>query len=626
MERVELLAPARDLRCGLVAIDCGADAVYLGAPRFGARQKVGNTLEDIAALVAHAHTYWARVYVTVNTLLHDDELHQAVRLIHELYELGVDAAIIQDVGLLESDLPPMALIASTQMHNHTPERVAFLEAVGFRRAILARELSLEQIRAIRAHTSLELECFVHGALCTGYSGQCYLSYAIGGRSGNRGECAQPCRRKYSLVDADGRVLMPARHLLSLRDLALDAELGALLDAGVTSFKIEGRLKDEGYVANVVAWYRRELDRALADRGWARSSSGQGRPAFEADLSKTFNRGYTTYLLHGRGEPPGALDSPKMVGEPLGSVLSVEGASFVLETTVQLHPGDGLCWFGTDGDLEGTVVNAVSAPRAAPSTSARRLLVTAERMAGIRPGLPLYRNHDHAFLRQVTAGLKAASSQPARQIAVRLRLETTAGGLRLQAVDEDGNSAEAWLPINAEPAEKPRQAEATAHKQLCRTGDTPFACAGVELAWDRPCFVPVAALNALRREALERLLAVRAANRPAWRGEVRRNDTPYPETQLSYLGNALNRQAVTFYRRHGVLEVEPAAESGLDMRGRVVMRTRYCLAHQLGYCGGDRRRRPLREPLALVDEDGRRYGLRFDCRACEMEVVFVPGPA
>ena len=625
MEQVELLAPARDLRCGQVAIDHGADAVYIGAPRFGARQKVGNSLEDVAALVAHAHTYWARVYVTVNTLLYDDELPQAVRLIHELHELGVDAVIVQDVGLLEADLPPIALIASTQMHNHTPERVAFLEQVGFRRAILARELSLEQIRAIRARTSLELECFVHGALCTGYSGQCYLSYAIGGRSGNRGECAQPCRRKYSLVDGDGRVLVPSRHLLSLRDLALGAELGELLDAGITSFKIEGRLKDEAYVANVVAWYRRTLDDALAARGRARSSSGRGRPAFEPDLIKTFNRGYTTYLLHGRGEPPGALDSPKMVGELLGQVGSVEGASFLLETAVPLHSGDGLCWFGPGGELEGTVVNA-----SGPATGGH-LRVTPEKMAGIRPGLALYRNHDHVFLRTVNAALKAAgslkatSSQPTRQIEVRLHLETTAEGLRLRAVDEDGNEAEARLAVAAEPAEKPAQAEATARRQLARTGDTPFACVAVKLAWERPCFVPVAALNALRREALERLLAVRAANRPVWRGQVRRNDAPYPEARLSYLGNVLNRQAAAFYRRHGVLEVEPGAETGLDMRGRVVMRTRYCLAHQLGYCAGDRRRRDLHEPLTLVDEDGRRYGLRFDCRACEMEVIYEPGP-
>ncbi|MFN2227390.1 MAG: peptidase U32 family protein, partial [Anaerolineae bacterium] len=243
MANIELLAPAQNLDVGLAAIDSGADAVYIGAPQFGARSRAGNSLQDIAALVQYAHTYWARVYVTVNTLLHDDELPQAVRLLHQLYDIGVDAAIIQDVGLLESDLPPLPLIASTQMHNHTPERIAFLEAIGFRRAILARELSLAQIRAIRARTSLELEAFVHGALCVSYSGQCYMSYAVGGRSGNRGECAQPCRRRYFLVDAEGRTVVEGRHLLSLRDLNLSAHLGELLDAGVTSFKIEGRLKD-----------------------------------------------------------------------------------------------------------------------------------------------------------------------------------------------------------------------------------------------------------------------------------------------------------------------------------------------------------------------------------------------
>jgi putative protease len=242
---VELLAPARDLACGLAAIDSGADAVYIGAPRFGARANAGNSLDALAALVEHAHTYWARVYVTVNTLLHDSELPQAVQLIYQLYDLGVDAIIIQDVGLLESDLPPIPLIASTQMHNHTPQRIAFLEAVGIRRVILARELDLDQIRAIRAQSGIELESFVHGALCVSYSGQCYMSYAIGGRSGNRGECAQPCRRRYSLVDAEGNVIVRDRHLLSLRDLNLSAHIGDLLDAGVTSFKIEGRLKDRG---------------------------------------------------------------------------------------------------------------------------------------------------------------------------------------------------------------------------------------------------------------------------------------------------------------------------------------------------------------------------------------------
>jgi collagenase-like PrtC family protease len=608
MAQVELLAPAKDLDTGIAAIDSGADAVYIGAPRFGARAKAGNTLEDIAGLVEHAHTYWARVYATVNTLLYDDELPQAVQLIHQLYDLGVDAIIIQDAGLLECDLPPIALIASTQMHNHTPERVAFLEQIGIRRVILARELSLDQIRAIRASTAIELETFVHGALCVSYSGQCYMSYAVGGRSGNRGECAQPCRRKYTLVDRDDRPIVADRYLLSLRDLNLSDHLGDLLDAGVTSFKIEGRLKDRAYVVNVVSWYRRELDRALVARGWGRTSSGHSRIDFEPDLSKTFNRGFTAYFLRGRGDPPGQIDSPKMMGELVGMATAVQGQSFVLDTTVSLHSGDGLCWFDDRHGLCGTVVNGVQ-------LTAGGTVVTPQEVAGICAGLQVYRNHDHAFLRQVER------SRPVREIAVHLRLESVPGGFLLHAEDEDGNAAMSTLVADRVPARKPDRCEDTTCKQLAKTGHTPFACAGIELAWDRPYFLPVAALNALRRETLDRLVATRAANRPLMQGEVRRNHMPYPEASLTYRGNALNQQAVAFYRRHGVREIAPAAESGLDMGGRVVMRTRYCVKHQLGLCDGTVKSSGLREPLYLVDLERHHYRLRFDCAACEMEVIY-----
>lgn len=610
MASVELLAPAKDLACGLAAIDSGADAVYIGAPRFGARAQAGNSLDDIAALVEHAHTYWARVYATVNTLLYDDELPQAVRLIHQLYDIGVDAVIVQDVGLLEADLPPIALIASTQMHNHTPERVAFLEQVGFQRVILARELSLEEIRAIRACTSIELETFIHGALCVSYSGQCYLSYAIGGRSGNRGECAQPCRRRYTLVDREGRTLVAGRYLLSLRDLNLSGHLGELLDAGVASFKIEGRLKDRAYVTNVVSWYRRELDRELARRGWARSSSGTSHVDLAPDLAKTFNRGFTTHFLHGRGEPPGSIDTPKMVGEYVGTVAALQDRRFLLDRAVDLHSGDGLCWFGPDGELDGTLVNA-----ARPSRDGRGVAVTPESMAGIEVGRQVYRNRDHAFLRQVEG------ARPARKISVRLRLESGPEGFRLRAEDEDGNVAIGRLTVEKEVARKPGQAEATARRQLARTGQTPFECVAVELAWERPYFLPVSTLNALRRETLERLEAVRSTNRPLLRGRIEPNQAPYPETTLTYRGNALNRWAVAFYRRHGVEEVAPAAESGLDMAGKVVMRSRYCILHQLGLCDGAGERQALPEPLYLVDETGHRYRLRFDCDDCEMEVFY-----
>jgi putative protease len=613
MTKIELLAPAKDLDCGLAAINSGADAVYIGPPRFGARSRAGNSLDDIAALVNYAHTYWARVYVTINTLLYDGELPEAVRLLHQLYDIGVDAAIIQDVGLLECDLPPLPLIASTQMHNHSPERVSFLEQIGFPRVILARELSLEQIRAIRDRTAIELEFFVHGALCVSYSGQCYMSYAIGGRSGNRGECAQPCRRKYTLVDRDGRPIAENRYLLSLRDLNLTDYLDQLLDAGITSFKIEGRLKDRIYVANVVSWYRRQLDRILAARDWTRSSSGRSRFGFAPDVSKTFNRGFTSYFLQGRTEPPGVIDTPKMVGEPIGTVIAVRGQRFLLDTTTRLHNGDGICWFDEGKELCGTTVNEV---QATPSG----LLVGPERVVGIREGLSIYRNHDHAFLREIECQV-AGSRQPVRQIAVRMRLESTSEGFFLQAQDEDGNSAAGTLAVVKEPAQKPDKAEATARRQLAKTGDTPFACDQVELAWDRPYFLPISALNALRRSTLDQLVAVRAANRPLMEGEIQPNAVPCPESTLTYRGNVLNQQAVAFYRRHGVEEIAPAAESGLDMDGQVVMRTRYCILHQLGLCDGTGRPTNIAEPLSLIDKEGHRYPIRFKCGDCEMEIRY-----
>ncbi len=606
---IELLAPARDLECGIAAIDCGADAVYIGAPRFGARAAAGNRIEDIAALARYAHKFWARVYVTVNTLLADDELPAACHLAWELHEAGVDGLIIQDTGLLECELPPLPLIASTQMHNHTPERVAFLEQVGFRRAILARELEIEEIRAIRqAAPRIELETFVHGALCVSYSGQCCLSYALGGRSGNRGECAQPCRRAYTLVDGQGRTLARERHLLSLKDLNLSAHLPELLDAGVTSFKIEGRLKDRIYVSNVVAFYRARLDEALAARGIARNSSGTSTAGFTPNLAKTFNRGFTTYFLHGRGEPIGSPETPKMTGERVGRVVRMGEAagrvagvsedSFTLDGSEELHAGDGLAFFDPQGRLRGTSVNAV-----------RGRSVFPQKMEGIAAGTLIHRNHDHEFLSRV------AGARNERRIAVRLVLS----GLTLSAVDEDGNRAEATLDVPFTAAQKPERAAETIRRQLEKMGGTEFACAGIELEAGPVPFVPVAALNAVRRDVLARLSEARERNRPRAEGRIDPNTAPFPERELTYLGNVLNRKAGAFYRRHGVEKIEPAAESGLDLRGRKVMTTRYCILHQLGLCLREGSTEDFAEPLALIDDEGRRLELRFDCARCEMEV-------
>ena len=604
--KIELLAPARDLECGRAAIDAGADAVYIGAARFGARSRAGNRLADIAALVQYAHTFWARVYVTLNTLLYDNEVPQAARLAYQLHDIGVDALIIQDVGLLECDLPPIPLIASTQMHNHTPERVAFLERVGFRRVILARELSLAQTAAIRRETTIELETFVHGALCVSYSGQCYMSYAIGGRSGNRGECAQPCRRKYSLVDGNGKTLVEDRHLLSLKDMNRSHALADLLDAGVTSFKIEGRLKDKGYVTNVVSAYRHELDRVLAARGLSRTSSGRSQVDFAPDLSKTFNRGYTSYYLDGRRDTPGSIETPKMMGELVGEVARVDRRSFRLaSTSATLHNGDGLCFFDADGVLQGTVANAVNGQ-----------IVTPNSLTGIRKGTQIYRNHDHAYLRQLE------KSRITREIDVTLTLGETADGFSLTAVDEDGVTATSTLSTEKIVAEKPEKMTATVEKQLRKTGGTAFTCSDVEMAWDGVYFLPVAALNELRRVTLERLVAARDDARPVLTGGIYKNNVPHPERKLTYLGNVLNQQAAAFYRRHGVTQIEPAAESGeIDLRGKRVMRTRYCIRHQLGYCLRDTEAPALNAPLSLIDEDGHRYPLRFDCAACEMEVFY-----
>ena len=609
----ELLAPARDLACGIAAINAGADAIYIGAPRFGARSKAGNTLGDISALVRYAHTYWARVYVTVNTLLYDHELPQAVDLIAELYSMGVDAVIIQDVGLLECGLPPIPLIASTQMHNFTPERVRFLEDIGFHRVILARELTLAEIRTIRDATdTIELESFVHGALCVSYSGQCTMSYAVGGRSGNRGECAQPCRRRYSLIDGGANVLIKGRYLLSLRDMNRIADLGALLDAGVTSFKIEGRLKDAAYVTTVVSAYREALDDAVTQRGHRRSSSGWSRADFTPSLQKVFNRGFTPYFLHGRAQSPGAIDTPKMIGEPVGVVAAVTKGTFILPTDADIRSGDGLSFFDRTRELSGTVVNGVR-------RSSQGLEITPNSMDSISIGTECFRNHDHAYEAEVEA------HPPERAVRVSLILSETDTGFLLQAQDEDGVSAAAELQQDKSAAQKAERAEETARRQLAKTGGTPFHCEQVIMEWSRPYFVPVSQLNELRRTTLDRLIIARDQNRPVKRSTIERNDAPYPETSLSFRGNALNAKATAFYRRHGVTEIEPAAESGIDLAGRTVMSTRYCIKDELGWCPHQGSQPRPAEPLHLVDEAGHRYRLHFRCASypdgCGMDIDY-----
>lgn len=613
MSAIELLAPAKDLETGIAAIDCGADAVYVGASRFSAREAAGNSLADIEALVRHAHRYWARVYAAVNTILRNDELDPAVRLCHELHGAGVDGLIIQDVGLLECELPPLPLIASTQMHNHTPERVLFLEKVGFARAILARELDLDGIRAIRAATSIDLEVFIHGALCVCMSGRCALSYAMGGRSGNRGQCAQPCRRGYSLINGEGRTVVAERHLLSLRDLNLTPHLGELIAAGVSSFKIEGRLKNKAYVMNVVGHYRQALDQVLSGQGGRKTSSGTITLDFAPNPDKTFNRGYTTYFLNGRGAEVASPDSPKHVGEPLGRVQSVGRDSFTLDVPAPLRSGDGITFYDRDRQLDGAQVNRVQGQTVFP-----------HKLAGLAPGARVFRNHDHAFAAAI------AKSRPSRKIMVNLVLRESADGLLAEAVDEDGISASAALACAKVPADKSDKATADVAQRLAKLGDTEFAAKHVELGWTSPLHLAAGQVNGLRRALAENLTAARARARPVPKRTVASHDMDFPEATLDFRANVLNHRAGRFYGRHGVRDIELAAESGLTMLGRVVMTTRYCLKYEMGSC-------PLRkdlnkhisvlssppEPWFLVDDQGRKLRLHFRCemRDCVMEIMY-----
>ncbi len=603
---IELLAPARDAATGMAAIRCGADAVYLGAPRFSARETAGNSISDIAALCDLAHHYWARVYVALNTILRDDELPHAVQLAHAVAAAGADGLIIQDVGLLASALPAIPLIASTQMHNDTPAKIAFLHEHGFARVILARELSLDELGRMRAAApAIELECFVHGAVCVCYSGQCALSYALGGRSGNRGACAQPCRRAYTLVDASGRVRGPRKYWLSLKDMCRVDDLGALLDAGLTSFKIEGRMKDSAYVMNTVAYYRDALDAQLAARGLRRSSSGITTRDFTPDPTKTFNRGFSSYFLHGTNEDVTALDTPKSRGARLGTVARVTARGFVLDTATPVTPGDGICFVAAHGELTGTTINAVIGAEIVP-----------QNLHEIAVGMVIYRNFDQAFDKQLRA------TRTRREMGVRMRVGATAAGIAVQVTDEDGVCADAAITCEKSTARNADAMRATLQRQLAKCGDTGFRCDEVVCATAAVWFVPVAQINELRRAALAALAAARAQQRPRpqrmWQPPPRGDAAP--QTVLDFHGNVLNATAAAFYRAQGVAQIEPAAESGLDLHERVLMTCKYCVRGAAGVCLRRDDVTALREPLYLVDEDGLRLRIVADCEKCQMALV------
>lgn len=599
---LELLSPAGTADIGMAAIDHGADAVYIGGPSFSARSAAGNTISDIAALVTYARPFAARVYAALNTILSDAEIPQALSLIRQLYDAGVDGLIIQDVGLLECDLPPIPLIASTQMHIATPEKAAFLEGVGFQKLILARELSLKEIGAIRKRTTVELETFVHGALCVSYSGQCYMSQAAFQRSGNRGRCAQPCRHVYTLTDADGKIIKEKKHLLSLKDLNLTSAIPDLVGAGITSFKIEGRYKDAGYVKNVTAAFRLAIDRFIAEHAdYRRASSGKSALSFQPDLEKTFNRGYTRYFLYGRKETVGAIDTPKSLGKAIGTVMET-GQSFFRMTGDPVRNGDGLCFFTDAGLLSGFRVNRINQDRIYPNT-----------LKVLKTGMRLYRNRDHAFSQM----LEKASS--IRRVGVSFRFSQNDTHIRLEGIDEDGNQASAVIETPFQAARNPEGVREQTMSQLSSAGNTIYSIETLLLDPEYPGFLPMSTLNRLRRETLDRLTAVRVARHGRTDVLVSPNAKPFPEKTVDFQANVLNRLAETFYARHGARVMEPALEAGGDPGERPLMTTRYCIRHQLDLCPRFAKRPdPVKEPLFLSDGK-RRYRLRFDCERCHMSL-------
>ncbi len=595
---IELLAPARDLLCGKEAILHGADAVYIGAPRFGARSAAGNSVEDIAELCAFAHLYGARIYVALNTILREEELPEAERLIHQLYAAGVDALIVQDMGITQLDLPPIPLHASTQMDNRTPEKVRFLEEAGFTQVVLARELTLEQIRGIAEQTSVPLEVFVHGALCVSYSGQCYLSAALNGRSANRGECAQLCRLPYRMIDAEGREIASKKHLLSLKDMNRSDQLEALLDAGVSSLKIEGRLKEVSYVKNVTAYYRQRLDAIFARRTeYRRSSYGRSHFDFEPALEKSFNRGFTPFFLYGRRADITSFDTPKSLGEPIGTVKELKGNSFTIAGVKTLHNGDGLTFFNEKGELEGFRVNRVENNR----------VFTLDRPV-IRPKMALYRNVDQMFESVL------AKPSAVRKLAVEMTFSDNPFGFTLSLSEESGARISIVRPFQKELARTDQSANI--RTQLAKLGNTPFEASAVEVQLSEPWFVPSSLLAEMRREGVERLLA---AKRIRYRREEQRftpTHAQFPEKRLTYLGNVANSRAEAFYRVHGVEQVEPAFEQR-PRKEVPLMFTKHCLRYSMGWCPRHQKgKSPFKEPYFLQYKETT-LRLRFDCANCQM---------
>lgn len=606
-KKIEILAPAKNLYQGMAAINSGADAVYMGAELFGARTNATNSSEDIADMVRYAHLFKAKVLVTVNTILYDNELEPCRKLIWELYRIGVDAIIVQDMGILEMDLPPITIHASTQANNRDPQHVRFLADAGFKRVVLARELNLDQIKDIHQATDVELEFFVTGALCVSFSGNCYMSVANGERSANRGSCAQNCRLPYQLIDGKGETLIENSHLLSIKDLDLSDELPNLIKAGISSFKIEGRLKDVVYVKNNTAYLRKKLDAFLKENAgeFEKASSGRTIYNYEPELDRSFNRGYTDYFVNQRHSKIGSWESPKSKGQYIGKLLDVKANGYVIENSDLLNNGDGLYFINEAGVADGAQVNIIVNDIVVPNS-----------LKKIPTGTEIYRNYDAEFNRMVENENSAV-----RKIGVKLQLSDLESGFCLKATDEDGHTCSIDFPSSKEKAKNSEALIENIRQNLSKTGNTPFVADEISVDFSDNWFLPNSKVNEMRRAVLSALVEVRINEYQRVEKPILKTAHPYPVKELDFTYNVSNKLARAFYQRHGVTEVEKAFELQWDPGKSRVMVTKYCVKYELGKCPRYQRSsmgEKVAEPLTLK-HGAVEYKLKFNCKPCEMEI-------
>ena len=617
MQTIELLSPAKNLETGIAAINHGADAVYIGAPMFSARAAAGNSLQDIEELARYAHKYRSKVLVALNTILTDEQLPVAEKLIKQIYEAGADALIVQDMGVLMLDIPPIALHASTQTDNRTVEKVKFLQDAGFSRVVLARELTLKQVKRIKQQTDVELEYFIHGALCVSYSGQCYISQAMTGRSANRGECAQYCRLPYTLTDASGKELIRNKHLLSLKDLDMSEHLEDIMNAGVSTFKIEGRLKSIDYVKNITSLYRQKIDAILEGRPDVKKSSlGKTKIFFTPNPEKSFRRNATDYFIGGRkwnvkqedrGEDFGLsqLDTPKSLGEKLGKLVGASRNYIDIATAIDINNGDGLCFVDASGQLTGFRVNS------ADRLNDFRVRVYPADKVNFAKDAVVYRNQDHEFNKTL------AGKTSERKIPIDIQFAEIDAGFSITMTDDEGISVSLSFDADKQPAKNSEVAQRNIVNQLSKLGNTIYEATGVEVSTRSDWFIPSSQLNDWRRIVIEKLDEIREKEYKRPHRREQKEGLKFPETHLSYLGNVINAKAEAFYKQFGVEEVLPGfeAKAGQDVP---LMYCKYCIKHAMGWCPREGHEAHFEEPLFIQHKD-EKFKLEFDCKKCEMLV-------